>query len=246
MKGLERQSAFRGSVTTEHRPQRPICSPLISVIESRGSVIEVTSDQDAVSGPGFAGLSLLLRIESGPVESEAVSSSPRGSSAREGEIMSISVRCIGIVACLATSLLAAISVAQDRPPGDAVRQERVNVFNPVEGRVVVLPAGPCTTRCQRGYRLRARFGGTEESAGRAGNRDSWSGGRYAGRQARPGGCCTLDGGIQRGHVRSGSARRLARSSWPRRTCRGPRIASIGRGGCTKRAYVSTAEKVTKS
>ncbi len=56
--------------------------------------------------------------------------------------MSINVKRLGILACLATFLAGAISLAQDRPPGEPGRQIRTDVFNPVEGRVVVVTSRP--------------------------------------------------------------------------------------------------------
>jgi HlyD family secretion protein len=56
--------------------------------------------------------------------------------------MSSNVKRLGLLAGLPALLAGAIVLAQDRPSGEATGQPKVDVFNPVEGRVVVLTIRP--------------------------------------------------------------------------------------------------------
>jgi HlyD family secretion protein len=60
------------------------------------------------------------------------------------------VKRLGLLVGLPTLLAGAIVLAQDRPPGETVSQGIVNVFNPIEGRMVVVTSRPEGARVAKG------------------------------------------------------------------------------------------------
>jgi HlyD family secretion protein len=56
--------------------------------------------------------------------------------------MSSNVKRLGLLVGLATLLAGAIALAQDRAAGEPASQGRADVFNPIEGRVVVVTSRP--------------------------------------------------------------------------------------------------------
>ncbi len=64
--------------------------------------------------------------------------------------MSSNVKRLGLLAGLPALLAGAIVLAQDRPAGEPAGQARVDVFNPVEGRMVVLTSRPDGSRVAKG------------------------------------------------------------------------------------------------
>jgi multidrug resistance efflux pump len=61
---------------------------------------------------------------------------------REGGTMSSNWVRLGLLAGLAALMAGALALAQDRAAGEPASQGRADVFNPVEGRVVVLTSRP--------------------------------------------------------------------------------------------------------
>jgi HlyD family secretion protein len=64
--------------------------------------------------------------------------------------MSSNVKRLGLLGGLATLLAGAIVLAQDRAAGEPAGQGRADVFNPVEGRVVVVSSRPDGARVAEG------------------------------------------------------------------------------------------------
>jgi HlyD family secretion protein len=64
--------------------------------------------------------------------------------------MSSNVKRLGLLAGLATLLAGAIALAQDRAASEPAGQGRAYVFNPVEGRVVVVSSRPDGSRVAKG------------------------------------------------------------------------------------------------
>jgi len=64
--------------------------------------------------------------------------------------MSSNLKRLGLLAGLPTLLAGAIALAQDRAAGEPVGQGRANVFNPIEGRVVVVTSQPDGARVAKG------------------------------------------------------------------------------------------------
>jgi HlyD family secretion protein len=64
--------------------------------------------------------------------------------------MSSNVKRLGLLAGLPALLAGAIVLAQDRPAGEAAGQAKVDVFNPVEGRMVVLTSRPDGSQVAKG------------------------------------------------------------------------------------------------
>ena len=68
----------------------------------------------------------------------------------EGDTMSSSMRRLGLVASVVILLAGAIALAQDRRAGDRVGGGIAAVFNPVEGRAVVVSSRPDGARVDNG------------------------------------------------------------------------------------------------